>query len=678
MIGLPEVSSNICKYEENSMLKTFSWRKDRSVPKVSIVVPIFKTERYLEKCLNSIVNQTLKEIEIICVDDVSPDKSAAIVEAFQARDSRVKLVRHTENLGLGGARNTGIAAATGEFVMGVDSDDYIGPTMAQELYQEATRSGLDVVECGYSEILETGDVINIYIPDRPPEIVTKDTNIFAVTRFAFWNKIWRRSIFTKHNIWFPDKLYYEDLATTPRLLSRVREIGYIGKSLYNYVQRPTSITNTRSDKHLMDYLRVFDILIDDMMQSGLYAQQRDNFREIVKVNFDFLRMKLSTSPSEHDRNLNHYATLMELGFFSWERRHCVAGGERSKEIMAKRARNPLSLFSSNAAKTSVIAHKPSCLILSAYGEEEAVMRMKIGGIRKACSNDMYFERYESGSASVHADCIIINHLDSIEGKEDELRNYKLKNSESVFMAFVSDFYPRTAHQMKRFHDLVDVYVVPTHEMQGAMGGFTDAEVVVIADPIDFQIGDSLKKTHVNKRLLDVMWFGYSESFEKSMTSLSPVLEWMHSSRIIKYHVVTNVEGFAKRPNMIVSQYNPDSFAMTLPMYDLCVLSHLPTDESTSTYSKSENKAVLSINRGVPVIASRTPSYTRLLENCGLEDYLFLSRKDIQAAIQKLSFPEERNIYLSKSQDYVLQNYSSQRVADQWLALLSKYKTTQTA
>lgn len=638
---------------------------DTDLPDISIIVPIYNTKNFLRKCLDSILAQTLVNIEIICVDDKSPDDSYKIVEEYQKQDARVILIRHEQNLGLGGARNTGILAAKAKYIMGVDSDDYVEADMAELLYKAAISFDLDIVECGYSEITEDDQILSEYLPYRDNLEITDCINIFESTRFAFWNKLWRRSLYTNHDVFAPNKLYYEDLATTPRIIARSKRIGFVGKSLYNYVQRKKSITNTSSDKHLMDYLRVFDILADDLIQRGAYLAQRQNFIKLAKVNFDFIRGKLRASGSKSDQQLLQYTDVVEEGFFACE-------AARFAEMLASpinnEAKTPAVVESSNGEGS----YKPLCAILSRYGEEEAVIRMKIGAIRQNLKAGMDFITF-SNERVKDATCIIVNHLDSIEGHEEELINFARERPEAPVIAFISDFYPRVAHQMQRFDDFIDVYVVPTLEMKITMSCFSEKEIYVLPDPIDFCLEDSLARSHTRKMQLDVLWFGYSESFTKSMLEFSPLLEYMHSTRRIRYHIFTNSSGFDKKTNMLVHDYNVASFPQILPQFDLCVLSHVPNDFSMSTYSKSENKAVLSINRGVPVIASRTPSYERLLNSCGLSEYLFTSRKELEDSIERLEDDRNRREYLEKSQRFVLDNYSGSRISKDWYSLYIRYR-----
>ena len=130
-------------------------------PKISVIIPIYNVEEYLDKCLNSVRNQTLKDIEIICVDDCSPDDSYLIVERHAAEDSRISLIRHEKNLGLGGARNTAIRASKADYIASVDSDDYMSLNMLEVLWDASNNGWFDIVGCGYSRVDGDGNILSI-------------------------------------------------------------------------------------------------------------------------------------------------------------------------------------------------------------------------------------------------------------------------------------------------------------------------------------------------------------------------------------------------------------------------------------------------------------------------------------------------------------------------------------
>lgn len=130
--------------------------------KVSIVVPVYNVEKYLKKCLDSLVRQTLEEIEIILVNDASPDKSDIIMEQFRERyPDKIKCIYLKENLSQGGARNQGIKIATGEYITFVDSDDYVDVTMCEQLYKKAEETGSDIVICDAYRVWEGTNEKNI-------------------------------------------------------------------------------------------------------------------------------------------------------------------------------------------------------------------------------------------------------------------------------------------------------------------------------------------------------------------------------------------------------------------------------------------------------------------------------------------------------------------------------------
>jgi glycosyltransferase involved in cell wall biosynthesis len=247
-------------------------------PQVSVIVPVFNTEPYVARCLQSLRESTLRDIEIICVDDASTDAGVQIVEDFARKDDRIRLIRHDRNRGLGGARNTGIAAAQAAYVGGVDSDDWIAPTMYERLL-EATEGGrADVVEGGYLQIDEAGDVIRRYKPaERTVENSGNQVNIFEVARPSFCTKLWRRALFVENGIWFPEQTFYEDLATTPRLLAKSRVIRFIKDAEYFYFKREGSITFSASERHQMDHFKVFDILLDFLWDNDLVGRYEKEF-----------------------------------------------------------------------------------------------------------------------------------------------------------------------------------------------------------------------------------------------------------------------------------------------------------------------------------------------------------------------------------------------------------------
>ena len=208
-------------------------------PLVSIVVPIYNTENYLEKCINSLTQQSYSNIEIIAVDDGSPDGSGRKIEKLAKSDEKIR-VFHKENGGLSSARNYGIKKAKGEFICLVDSDDYVKRDFVAVMLENVLRNKADVAVIGYNDYLPEKQIVSG--EGAAVSLLTKQENIDVVA----WNKMYRRELFTKNDIWYPEGQNYEDCLTTYKLLARAQTVTYIEKSLYCYVDRARSIT--KNDK----------------------------------------------------------------------------------------------------------------------------------------------------------------------------------------------------------------------------------------------------------------------------------------------------------------------------------------------------------------------------------------------------------------------------------------------
>ncbi|WP_323786430.1 glycosyltransferase family 2 protein [Thalassovita sp.] len=291
------------------------------MPKISVIIPIHGTERYVEKCVRSVMDQTLKDIEIICIDDCSPDNSAAIVEQLAATDDRIRLIRHERNLGLGGARNTGISEARAPYLASVDSDDYIRPEMMEKLW-EGTGGGIaDVVVCGVIFIDSHARPLGPRISPQPGRHMnTEDQiDIFNLFNPSFWNKLWRTSLFVDNDIRFPEQCYYEDLATTPRVLHYASDIRVISGDYYQYLIREESITNTSSPRHIMDYFRVYDILDNFLKQEGLQSRYEKEFVKKVGNSLSYHAAGVISSNMEEEQKQKYLRNMliMKLGYLEY-------------------------------------------------------------------------------------------------------------------------------------------------------------------------------------------------------------------------------------------------------------------------------------------------------------------------------------------------------------------------
>ena len=220
---------------------------------VSVIIPVYNVEKYLKKCIESITNQTYKNIEIILVNDGSTDNSYRICQEFSEKDTRIVLL-NKQNGGLSDATNYGLKFATGDYVVFVDSDDYVKSNYVESLYRMITKYKVDVVACEYSEVSESGKVLKEVHFNEPQNINKLSGKRFLqylyednyVANVVAWNKIYKRSLF--NSVRFEKGRYYEDEFLIVPMFWKVKTIVLLRESLYYYVQREGSITQSAMNK----------------------------------------------------------------------------------------------------------------------------------------------------------------------------------------------------------------------------------------------------------------------------------------------------------------------------------------------------------------------------------------------------------------------------------------------
>lgn len=222
---------------------------------ISVVVPIYNVEKYLERCIDSIINQTYKNLEILLINDGSKDSSYEICKNVEKKDKRIK-VYSKENGGLSDARNYGLERAKGEYICFIDSDDYINPKMIEKLYEQIKEKNSDIAIVHYN-IVNDGEENNQEITD-----LKEDTYVYnsesAIRQLFYedyyrdfaWNKLYKKSLFK--NIRYPFGKLMEDLGTTYLLFDNSEKISYSKLPLYYYVQREGSILNKKNLKLEID------------------------------------------------------------------------------------------------------------------------------------------------------------------------------------------------------------------------------------------------------------------------------------------------------------------------------------------------------------------------------------------------------------------------------------------
>lgn len=219
---------------------------------ISVIVPIYKVEKYLNRCINSIVNQSYKNIEIILVDDGSPDKCGEICDEWVKKDKRIKVI-HKENGGLSDARNAGIEIAQGEYLSFIDSDDYVHKDFIKILYENCLKNNADISMCGVRQT-DKDENINKEIKNENIKIIfSKDVlerkhNIYCVA----WNKLYKKSIFS--NIRYPKGKIHEDVAVIYKIMYYSNKIAVTDAELYFYFSAPESIMRSEFSEKRLDIL----------------------------------------------------------------------------------------------------------------------------------------------------------------------------------------------------------------------------------------------------------------------------------------------------------------------------------------------------------------------------------------------------------------------------------------
>ena len=226
--------------------------------KVSVIIPVYQVENYLERAVDSVLAQTLREKEIILVDDGSRDASPMICDRYAQEYPELVRVIHKENEGLGLARNTGVRAASGEYIAFLDSDDAVEPEMYEEMYRKAAEESDDIVMCDVKILyVETGrTTVAVSYPSEEIDLADYIANGNNITYSV--NKLFRRSIWEENRY---EKMLFEDIALIPSLMTKYHRIGYVKKPFYHYYRRANTISTTFVG-NMVDITRAFRHFID--------------------------------------------------------------------------------------------------------------------------------------------------------------------------------------------------------------------------------------------------------------------------------------------------------------------------------------------------------------------------------------------------------------------------------
>ncbi len=301
------------------------------MPKVSVIVPVYNVENYICKCLDSLVKQTLKDIEIIIINDGSTDSSIDVINNYIEKYPQKIVYLEKENGGLSDARNYGIPYAKGEYIAFLDSDDYVEKDIYQKMYELAKKENSDMVECDfYWEY-----------PNRLKEdiglVYSNKHEMIENVRVVAWNKLIRKEIIDKNNIIFPKGYRYEDVEFTYKLIPYLNRVSFIKEPLVYYLQRTDSIINSQNGR-TRDIFDVLQHVIDYYKYKGIYDEFKDELEYIYTrylLCSSLLRMTKIDDTKTRKKCLNETWESLNTKFQNWKKNKILKKKRTKKDIYMK-------------------------------------------------------------------------------------------------------------------------------------------------------------------------------------------------------------------------------------------------------------------------------------------------------------------------------------------------------
>ena len=298
--------------------------------KISIIIPIHNVEKYLRVCLESILNQTFQDFEIICVDDGSTDKSLEILHEYKRKDDRFVILQQRHS-GAGAARNSGIKLARGKYIQFLDADDYFEATLLEEMYDHAEKFDADLTICSSKNVDCEGNITATKSPNFPINVDKIPMNkvfnkedfkdeIFCLLIPVVWNKLIRKSFLEENHFEFPPLEIYEDIAFIHSLVISAKKIVAFNKELVNYrFNRPGSLVSTRS-KHTIDAVKSCMYLGEFLKSKGFLPEYEEAFRRVF---INHIRAEISyCNDDEYKKFLQEFKNLVPEDWVNYKSAIC--------------------------------------------------------------------------------------------------------------------------------------------------------------------------------------------------------------------------------------------------------------------------------------------------------------------------------------------------------------------
>ncbi len=256
--------------------------------KLSIIVPVYNTSKYLKECLNSLLKQTIKDYEIIVIDDGSTDNSLDIIKEFNKKHPKILKYKSIPNKGVSNARNIGLSMAQGEYIGFVDSDDYVSNSMFLKLYNKAINENADIVECGYNKVYN-GKIESLKVKNNDvfDSNILKKPNILCESASYCWLHIFKKELIDKNKISFENYTIFEDLLFTYKAFKHANKIVKVFEPLYYYRLRDdeSSVTQGFSKK----YNQLFDVMNELKKYYNNYIPQK--YLTFLAIKHTFVRFR---------------------------------------------------------------------------------------------------------------------------------------------------------------------------------------------------------------------------------------------------------------------------------------------------------------------------------------------------------------------------------------------------
>lgn len=301
------------------------------MPKVTIIVPVYNVEQYLNKCLDSIQKQTLDDIEVIIVNDGTKDNSEEIIDKYVARNKNFIKI-NKENGGLSSARNLGISNAKGDYIAFIDSDDYIDCNMINKMYEKAIKEKLNLVVCDCYKV--NGDKLQILKSNL--NYSTDIVKNYIISYPMACTRLYKKELFTPEYM-FKEKIYYEDLYLTPTLVIETKKIGFIEEPLYYYVQRDSSIMNSKFTTKFLDIFKVLAHVKDSFIDNNMFSEYQEEIEYLYITHLLRSTTLRFLDYSDSSKYLNNINSIMKSNFPNWKNNKYLKKSSLKLKIICKLA-----------------------------------------------------------------------------------------------------------------------------------------------------------------------------------------------------------------------------------------------------------------------------------------------------------------------------------------------------